>query len=378
MTLNAHKKSMRRALVLARHGRGWSSPNPIVGAVVVKDGKIIGKGWHQRFGGPHAEIHALEDAGKNARGAALYVTLEPCNHYGKTPPCVEAILKAGLKAVFVGARDPDPQASGGIEALRKKKVKVVVDVLETPCRYANAPFFKFIRTGLPLVSAKWAMTADGKIATARGDSKWITSSRARAFAHVLRGRHDAVLVGIGTVLTDAPLLTCRWGLERPVEKCWQPARVILDSQARTPLDAPLWTAEGGGRIIVIASSEAARDRLAALRERGAEVVELALAAGRLPVPDVLHVLAQRGVMSLLVEGGAEVLGSFVDARAVDRAYVFVAPKIVGGREGVTAVRGHGVERVSECQELLVTRARRLGTDVLIQGRLGEWKWIRKA
>ena len=222
------------------------------------------------------------------------------------------------------------------------------------------------------------MTADGKIATARGDSKWITSPKARAFAHVLRGRHDAVLVGIGTMLTDAPLLTCRLGLEHPTENQWQPARVILDSQARTPLDAPLWTAEGGGRIVVVVSKDAPRNRVLALKEKGAEVVELAPTEGHLPVPRVLKALARLGVLSLFVEGGAEVLGSFIDAQAVDRAYVFVAPKIVGGREGVTAVRGRGVDRVSESQELRVTRARRLGGDVLIQGRLGDWKWIHKA
>jgi len=373
-----HEKFMRKALDLAALGRGWSSPNPMVGAVVVKDGRIVGKGWHRRFGGPHAEVHALEDAGKKAKGAALYVTLEPCNHHGKTPPCVDAILKAGVKTVVLGTRDPHDKAAGGAKALRKKKLKVIDDVLEKQCRGLNAAFFKFIRTGAPLVSAKWAMTADGKIATARGDSKWITSPKARAFAHVLRGRHDAVLVGIGTVLTDAPLLTCRLGLDRPEAGHWQPRRVILDSTARTPLDAPIWTAENGGPIVIVTSSNAPIERVKALKDKGAEIVSLFSAQGGLPLNEVLKALLKLGVLSVYVEGGSEVLGSFIDERAVDRAYVFVAPKIVGGREGVTAVRGRGVERVSESQELRVTGVKRLGDDVLIRGRLGTWSWLRKA
>lgn len=373
-----HEKFMRKALELAANGRGWTSPNPMVGAVVVKAGKIVGQGWHRRFGGPHAEVEALGDAGAKAKGADLYVTLEPCNHHGKTPPCVDAILKAGIKTVVLGARDPHEKAAGGAKALAKKKVKVVEGVLEGACRRLNAGFFKLVRTGLPLVSAKWAMTADGKIATARGDSKWITSPKARAFAHVLRGRHDAVLVGIGTVLTDAPLLTCRLGLERPEKGHWQPRRVILDSRARTPLDAPLWTAEGGGPIVIVTSSDAPLDRVKALKDKGAEIVTLFSSGDGLPIEETLKALAKLGVMSVYVEGGSEVLGSFLDTRSVDRAYVFIAPKIVGGREGVTAVRGRGVERVSESQALRVTRVRRLGEDVLIQGRLGAWNWLRKA
>ncbi|MCW8133158.1 MAG: bifunctional diaminohydroxyphosphoribosylaminopyrimidine deaminase/5-amino-6-(5-phosphoribosylamino)uracil reductase RibD [Planctomycetota bacterium] len=373
-----HEKCMKQALELAANGRGWTSPNPVVGAVVVKNGKVVGKGWHRRFGEAHAEVHALDAAGKKAKGAVLYVTLEPCNHFGKTPPCVDAILKAGVKTVVLGTRDPHEKAAGGIKALQKKKVKVVEGVLEKQCRRLNAAFFKFVRTGQPLVSAKWAMTADGKIATARGDSKWITSPRARAFAHLLRGRHDAVLVGIGTVLTDAPLLTCRLGLERPEQGHWQPRRVILDSQARMPLDAPLWTAENGGPIVIVTSSDAPIDRVKALKDKGAEIVSLFSKDGRLPIPEVLKALVKLGVMSVYVEGGAEVLGSFLDERVVDRAYVFVAPKIVGGREGVTAVRGRGVERVSDSQELRVTGLKRLGDDVMISGRLGTWSWMRKA
>jgi len=373
--MKAHERFLREALRLALRGRGFASPNPMVGAVVVKASRIVGRGWHERFGGPHAEVGALAQAGKKARGATLYVTLEPCSHWGKTPPCVGAILKAGIRTVVVGTRDPNAVAAGGSAALRAAGVRVVSGVLDEECRLLNAGFFKFIRTGLPLVSAKWAMTADGKIATARGDSRWITAAKASAFAHELRANHDAVLVGIGTVLTDAPLITARLGLAAPDGSRWQPRRVVLDGRARTPLNAPLWTAENGGPLIIFVTEHAPAERIGGLQEKGAEVVVLPAQEGRVSVEAVLKALAERGVLSVLVEGGAEVLGSFLDARAVDRVYAFVAPKIIGGRDGVTAVRGRGVDRVSQCQELCDIRTRQFDRDLLIEGHLGDWAWL---
>jgi diaminohydroxyphosphoribosylaminopyrimidine deaminase/5-amino-6-(5-phosphoribosylamino)uracil reductase len=366
---------MGEALELAARGRGYASPNPLVGAVVVKGGRVVGRGWHARFGGPHAEAAALKAAGRKAKGATLYVTLEPCAHVGKTPPCVDAIVAAGVATVVLGARDPNPQAAGGVAALRERGVRIVTGVLERQCRELNAPFYKFVRTGLPLVSAKWAMTADGKIATARGDSRWITAAKARAFAHELRAAHDAVLVGIGTVLTDAPVLTARLGIAGPDGSSWQPRRVILDSRARTPTRAPLWTAGNAGPITVFVSQQADPARIKALTEKGAEVIPLPSVEERLSVAGVLKALAERGVLSVLIEGGAEVLGSFLDARAVDRAYVFIAPKIIGGRDGVTAVRGDGVDRVSQSQEMRIKGVRRFDQDLLIEGLLGDWKWL---
>ena len=227
---------MREALELAERGRGHTSPNPVVGALVVKAGRVLGRGWHERFGGPHAEVVALRRAGRRAAGATLYLTFEPCAHLGKTPPCVDAIRAARVDQVVLGAGDPNPLAGGGARVLRAAGVKVVRGVLEAACRLQNAPFFKYVRTGLPLVSVKWAMSADGKIATARGESRWISGEAARAFAHRLRAAHDAVLVGVGTVLADAPLLTAR---PAAGGNGWQPRRVILDSQARTPLDLSL-------------------------------------------------------------------------------------------------------------------------------------------
>jgi diaminohydroxyphosphoribosylaminopyrimidine deaminase/5-amino-6-(5-phosphoribosylamino)uracil reductase len=347
----------------------------MVGAVVVKAGRIVGRGWHERFGASHAEAGALARAGKKARGATLYVTLEPCAHQGKTPPCVDAILKAGIRTVVVGTRDPNPVAAGGSAALRAAGVRVVRGVLDEECRLLNAGFFKLVRTGLPLVSAKWAMTADGKIATARGDSRWITAAKARAFAHELRAGHDAVLVGIGTVLTDAPLITARLGLAAPDGSRWQPRRVVLDGRARTPLNAPLWTAENGGPVLIFVTEHAPAERIAGLQEKGAEVVVLPAREARISVRSALKALAERGVLSVLVEGGAEVLGSFLDERAVDRVYAFVAPKIIGGRDGVTAVRGRGVDRVAQSQELHDIRTRQFDGDLLIEGRLGDWAWL---
>jgi diaminohydroxyphosphoribosylaminopyrimidine deaminase/5-amino-6-(5-phosphoribosylamino)uracil reductase len=373
----SHEEFMIEALSLARHGIGWTSPNPVVGALVIRDGKVLGRGWHERFGAAHAEVAALSQAGGRARGATLYVTLEPCNHRGKTPPCVGAIVKAGIKRVVIGVRDPNPVAKGGAAALRAAGIEVIEGVLDTECRLELAPFFRYIRTKRPLVSAKWAMTVDGKIATVRGDSKWITSAKSRAFAHTLRAAHDAVMIGIGTVLTDAPLLTARLGLVAPDGNSWQPRRVILDSQARMPLDAPLWTAENGGPIVIFVGAKAEDGRIRKLQDKGAEVVPVPEKNHRLSVDAVLTKLAEMGVLSLYVEGGAEVLGSFVDAKAVDRVYVFIAPKIIGGREGVTAVRGRGVDRISQCQEMNVLQVRHFGQDLMVEGRVGDWAWLNK-
>ena len=374
----SHEEFMIEALSLARHGVGWTSPNPIVGALVVRDDEILGRGWHERFGAAHAEVAALGQAGGRARGSTLYVTLEPCNHHGKTRPCVHAIIKAGIKRVVMGVRDPNPVAGGGAAALKAAGIEVIDGVLDQECRLALAPFFRFIRTKRPLVSAKWAMTADGKIATVRGDSKWITSAKARAFAHTLRAAHDAVMVGIGTVMTDAPLLTARLGLAAPDGTSWQPRRVVLDSQGRMPLDAPMWTAENGGPIVIFVGEDATRDRVCELQDKGAEVIPVPNTDGRLCIDTVMQKLTEQGVISLYVEGGSEVLGSFIDRKVVDRVYVFIAPKIIGGRESVTAVRGQGVDRVSQSQEMDVVQVRQFDRDLMIEGRVGDWSWLEAA
>ena len=367
-----HDNYMWQALELAHKGGSWVSPNPKVGAVVVRDdGVILGQGWHQQYGGPHAEVFALQEARDKARGATLYCTLEPCNHTGKTPPCTQAVIAAGIKTVVVGSLDPNPVASGGIATLRSAGIDVVTGVLEAECRALNAPFFKAMQSGLPFVSLKWAMSADGKIAAAGGDSKWITSEASRAYAHRLRANHDAVLVGINTLIADGARLNARAESGAPALR--QRRRVILDSSARTPLDAPIFSAEGGA-IVLVCATDAPADRVAALQSRGATVISLPRQGSAIPIDAVLKALLRERIQSVLVEGGGSVLGSFADSRCADRAYIFIAPKIIGGRESVAAVGGHGVSRVAECLELRSPRVDRLGSDVLMTGALSAWDW----
>ncbi|MEI6234047.1 MAG: bifunctional diaminohydroxyphosphoribosylaminopyrimidine deaminase/5-amino-6-(5-phosphoribosylamino)uracil reductase RibD [Planctomycetota bacterium] len=375
-----HENWMREALSLAVHGEGWVSPNPMVGAVVVRDGVVVGRGWHERFGGPHAEVHALRNAGTATRGATLYCTLEPCNHTGKTPPCVQAVIGAGITTVVLGARDPNPVAAGGIVALRAAGVQVIEGICATECRRSNAAFFKCVSTRVPLIALKWAMSLDGKIATGSGDSKWITGEMSRLHARRLRGRHDAVVVGIGTVLADDPSFNVRLDSDEETASTRQPRRVILDSNARTPLNSKLFDVQPAGPIILTvckSPNASVMERIDALRERGAEVVEVDPSAnGSVSVEAVVRELGKRGVMSVLVEGGAQVLGAFVDAKLADRAHVFVAPKIVGGGNGLSAVGGRGVEKVADAMTFIdgSVTSQMIGNDMLIEGAFTEWGW----
>ncbi len=365
---------MDEALALAAKGGAWVSPNPMVGALVVRDGQIVGRGWHQRHGGPHAEVFALREAGEQARGATLYCTLEPCNHTGKTPPCAQAVIAAGIARVVLGARDPNPVAAGGLATLRAAGIDVLTGVRENECKLLNAAFFKVVRTALPLVSLKWAMSADGKIATATRDSKWISSAASRQFAHALRAQHDAVLVGIGTLLADGARLTCRVPGDAQTAMR-QPRRVILDSLARTPLDAPIWGEPDGGAVMIVTGPSAPAERLAALRARGAEILSLDSQAPHPPLRAVLEGLARQKIQSVLVEGGSQVLGAFRDSQLADRAYIFIAPKIIGGADALTPVGGNGAARVSEAPALSEISVERIGDDVLLRGRLGNWSWL---
>lgn len=381
--IDEHSHWMDQALALAELGRGWTSPNPVVGAVVVKAGVAAGRGWHREFGGPHAEVFALREAGAAARGASLYCTLEPCNHFGKTPPCAKAIIEAGIKTVILGARDPHPEASGGAASLRAAGIEVIEHIREQECRGSNAPFFKFTATGLPFVALKWAMSLDGKISANSGDSKWISGERSRAFVHRLRARADAVAVGRGTVQADDPALIVRVKkLFAPGEKphpefhIKQPARVIFDSRAATGLSGNLWQAQPAGPLIFVAAkSESNEARVKTLREKGASVLETpADASGRPSIEAALRELARRGMTSVLVEGGAELLGAFLDAKMADRVHVFIAPKIVGGIQSKSAVAGRGAERMSDALNLKSDAliVRRFDGDVLIEGALSDW------
>jgi diaminohydroxyphosphoribosylaminopyrimidine deaminase/5-amino-6-(5-phosphoribosylamino)uracil reductase len=350
---------MRWALDLAERGRGHVEPNPLVGAVVVREEQIIGAGWHRRFGEAHAEIHALAGAGEAAQGATLYVTLEPCCHHGKTPPCTEAVLRAGVRRVVAAMSDPFPQVAGrGADLLRTAGVIVDIGVCEAEARRLNAPYLKLLADGRPYVHAKWAMTLDGKIATRSGDSKWISNEASRRRVHELRGRMDALIVGIGTVLTDDPLLTARPPGPRTA------LRTILDSQGRLPATCQLArTARQTPTLIAVVFSE----REDELKSLGCEVLKLPTSEGRPAILALLDELGRRRMTNVLVEGGAAVLGSFLDARAIDEVHVYIAPRLAGGAAARTPIAGAGVERIADALALTQWRMEPIAGDVLLHG-----------
>jgi len=356
---------MKTALELAARARGRTSPNPMVGAVVVKGGRIAGQGYHVRAGTPHAEVLALEEAGSEARGATLYVTLEPCCHHGRTGPCSEAVIAAGVAKVVVAMRDPNPLVSGGgIRRLREAGVEVVEGVMEEEARELNEVFVKYITTGKPFVVAKAAMSLDGKIATRSGKSKWITGPEARACGHRLRDWYDAILVGLGTVLADNPSLTTRL----PAGGGRDPVRVILDSQARIPLNAAVLTQKSEAPTIIATTAGAPPDRLETLRRAGAEVL-VVNKGPRVELAELIKILGRREITSLLIEGGAEVHGSALAAKIVDKVVWFIAPKIIGGREAPGPVGGRGAADLSGAAELERVKVSRLGPDFCIEGYL---------
>ena len=348
---------MARAIDEARRGR--PSPNPHVGAVVVDAaGRILGRGHHERAGEAHAEVAAIASASAT-EGHTLYVTMEPCNHHGRTPPCTDAVIAAGFARVVLGARDPAPHVPGSVEKMRAAGIEVTLGVLEAQCDALIADFAKHIRTGLPYVTLKAAVTLDGRMATRTGDSKWITGEDARTEAHRMRDRADAVMVGVGTVLADDPALTVRH-----VEGV-DPLRVVLDARLRTPVDAKL--ARAG--TIVMHAAGAERARANALRARGCELVEVAAHEGALDLGAVLKTLGARDVVRLLVEGGPTLHAALLDGGHADHAAIFVAPKIVGDASAPAFAGGRGVDAIAEAWTLRDPQTRTLGTDVLIEGAL---------
>jgi diaminohydroxyphosphoribosylaminopyrimidine deaminase / 5-amino-6-(5-phosphoribosylamino)uracil reductase len=349
---------MRRALSLAEQGRGAVEPNPLVGAVVVRNGVCVGEGWHQHYGGPHAEVHALAAAGEAARGATLYVTLEPCCHQGKTPPCTDAVLRAGVGRVVTAMSDPFPRVAGqGMSLLRQAGVLVEVGLGEAEARRLNAPYLKLLSAGRPYVHAKWAMTLDGKICTRAGDSKWISGQAARSRVHQLRGRMDAIVAGIGTVLSDDPLLTARPPGPRT------PARIILDSRGRLPPDSRLVHSVADAPLIVSTLDSAPLAAMAA----EVEILRLPAEGGRPSVAALLAELGRRRMTNVLIEGGAEVLGSFRDAGAIDEVHVFIAPLLVGGIDAKGPVGGQGLDRLADAARLDEWQMERIGDDLYWHG-----------
>lgn len=357
---------LRLALRLARRGRGETAPNPLVGAVLVRNGRIVGSGYHRRAGGPHAEVVALERAGVRAHGARLFVNLEPCCHHGRTPPCVEAIVDAGVREVVASMRDPDPRVDGkGFRALRAAGVRVRVGLMAGEARGLNREFLRSIRSGLPLVTLKAGMSLDGRIATRSGRSRWITSPLSRAAARTLRRQHDAVLVGVNTVLADDPRLTAgpRRSREAP-----GPARVVLDARLRTPARARCLDG-AGGEAIILTLRGAPKARRSRLERAGALVVEVAGRDGRVDLRSALAELARRGIRSVLIEGGSETLGSALDERLGDRLTLFVAGTILGGRGALPVFGGRGAGLIGEAARLRQIAVRPLGRDFLVEGRL---------
>ena len=341
---------------------GRVSPDPYVGAVVVKNNKIIAKGYHGEVATPHAESWALKKAGEKARGATLYVNLEPCCHYGNNPPCADLILSCGIKEVVVAMQDPNPLVNGkGIKKLRKHGVKVRVGLLEKQAKLLNEVFIKNITTSLPFVVLKEAQTLDGKIATRTGNSRWVSSVDTQKFAHSLRNVYDAILCGVNTVLLDDPKLTTRLAI-----KIKNPIRIILDSKARTPLNSNVLNVKEA-RTIIVVGPKAPKKKVKAIEAKGAEVLKINALNGKINVQMLLKKLGKMKITSVLVEGGGEVAASFLEKGLVDKAHFIFAPKIFGGRDAKTGVEGTGVKLPSQALMLKDLEVSRLGPDILISG-----------
>lgn len=351
------EKYMEIALRLAKKGIGRTSPNPLVGAVIVKNGKIVGTGYHQKIGSPHAETNALKSAGKKAKGATLYVNLEPCSHFGRTPPCVDSIIQNGIKKIVCATLDPNPNVNGaGVRRLRQAGIEVKLGVLEDKARKLNEIYFKRIVSGIPFVALKIAQTLDGKIATPNGDSKWITQRDSRRFVHTLRKQMDAVLVGINTVTKDNPKLTTREVKGR------SPLRIVLDSKGRIPLNSNLLKENKDNKTIVIVTRKNAEGKL----KNKAQIWKVkSNYQGRISLKTFLKLAAQKGVSSILVEGGNEVFTSFLKEKLVDKIYCFVSPKIIG--DGISSFGNLNTKKIKDALKLRDVELRKFSNDILLTG-----------
>ncbi len=354
---------MKRALRLAEKARGRTSPNPMVGAVLVKDGKVVGEGYHAKAGEAHAEVIALEHAREEARGATLYLNLEPCAHYGKTPPCAPRVVEEGVKRVAIGMEDPNPLVRGkGIEILRRAGLDVRVGVLENECRRLNEAFCKYILQKMPFVILKVAATLDGKIGDRDGDSKWISGEASRRLVHRLRDQVDGVLVGIGTVLKDNPLLTSR------IKGGRDPYRIVLDSRLRIPDEANV-IGTSPSRAIIAVTELASREKIEKLERKGVRILMIDSKEGRVDLKACLSKLGEIGMMSLLVEGGSQVNGSLLDEGLIDKFFLFLAPKLIGDPQAPGIFDGRGASRLQEAAALREIKAKRVGEDVLLESYL---------
>jgi diaminohydroxyphosphoribosylaminopyrimidine deaminase/5-amino-6-(5-phosphoribosylamino)uracil reductase len=350
---------MRQALQLARRGEGRVEPNPMVGCVLVKDNRVIGRGYHQAFGGPHAEVNALGSCRQSPNGTTAYVTLEPCCYHGKTPPCVQALIEAGIQRVVASAFDPNPKVNGqGFALLRQAGISVTTGVCAEAGQDLIAPFTMLTRKARPWVILKWAQSLDGKIATHTGDSKWISDARARRHAHGVRGRLDAIVVGANTVLTDDPMLTSRISRPRRVA-----TRVVLDRRLKTPLESRLVQSAVQAPVLIYCAKDAPPRKRKAIAKAGCETI------GTDSLVDVLHDLARRGCTNVLVEGGGTVLGSFLDAGYVDEVHCYLTPRLIGGKEAISAFAGKGATRIADALPLTHAKLRTLGSGWFVQARV---------
>lgn len=367
--MEQHTLFMRRALELARQAEGFTSPNPVVGAVVVKDNCIVGEGYHKEAGAPHAEIKALQAAGEQANSATLYVTLEPCNHYGRTPPCTEAIIRANVARVFYAVDDPNPDVAGhGAHRLRQADITVQQGPCTEDAIQLNRWFFHWIRTKQPYVIAKFATSLDGKIATRTGESQWITGTTARQQGHALRHLVDAVLIGAGTAIADNPRLTTRL----PRERVSHPLRVVLDSRGRVPHESRLFQSDLPGRTLVAATEAMPHTQHHLLERRGVEVLVLpATSTGQVDIAALLAELGQRQITSLLVEGGGIVLGSCFERHLVHELWAFLAPCIIGGSDAPGPVGGRGFATLNDMRRLKNVTVQRLDSDLLVHGMIAD-------
>lgn len=350
------EKYMKRAIELAKNGYGRVSPNPLVGCVIVKEDQVVAEGWHKKYGDLHAEAMALGIAGENAKGCEMYVTLEPCSHFGKQPPCANAIVSSGIKKIYVGSLDPNPLVAGrGIKILQNAGIQVKTDVLKDECDRLNEIFFHYITHDTPFVAMKYAMTLDGKIASRTGDSKWISSETSRRYVHRLRNKYTAILAGIGTVLADDPLLTCR------IDGGRNPVRIIVDTDLKTPLNSNIMQTAKDIKTIIATSKEDKR-----YEQMGAELLLTEKHGKILDMSDLLMKLRQKNIDSVLVEGGGEINFSIIKNNLAQKIYSFIAPKFIGGN-GKSPVAGLGLDKMSDSVKLKEMTMDKIGDDILIRG-----------
>ncbi len=351
---------MRRAVELAKKGIGSINPNPLVGAVIVKDGELIGEGWHARYGGPHAERNALEACTKSPKGADLYVTLEPCCHYGKTPPCTDALIEQGIARVFIGSSDPNPLVSGGgAAALRAHGIEVIEHFLEEECDALNSVFFHYIQHQTPYVAMKYAMTMDGKTACYTGASRWVTGEQAREQVHRLRNQYMGIMAGIQTVLADDPMLTCR------IENGRNPIRIICDTNLRIPLDCRL--VKTAAEIpLILATAVCTGEKMEKLKEAGCECLTISKKEGHIDLQELMHRLGERGIDGILLEGGGTLNWSALNSGIVKKVYAFISPKLFGGKDARSPIEGTGAAEPSQAFTLKQTGIYAYGSDICIE------------